>query len=379
MRLNRNVFSAVTAICLGVALAACGSGGTEKSGGGSALSVKYARGTIDVSSRIADKIKAKKELNFVLSYPYITIAGASQQLQVGAELAAAELKQKYGVPIKIQVIGVPQPDAPTQIGQITAKLNADQIDCLGVLPTPPGAFTRVINGTIDKGIPVFTVNGDTDQSKRIGTSTANDNSDVNAPSAIGQVAAKAAIDWAEKSGQTFNGKQVALVTGDSSAPWAQGRVEAFMLGLKKKYPSVQFIGSPKDAYMMGFAADALSKLQSFASGHKDVFFYFSTDQGGIQVGQVIKRNGLKGKVSGIGINMSSGYVPLLRGDYVTATVDQRYDLQGGNWVKMCGQVLFDQKAPAEYNFVQPSVWTGANLDEALQLYAKIPHNGVTTD
>lgn len=358
-------------------LSACGGGAAES--GGEKVTVDYAGGSIDVSSRITGKIEKKEDLNFTLSYPYITIAGASQQLQVGAERAAAELEKKYGSKINITVVGVPEPDAPTQIGQITSRLSAEQIDCLGVLPTPPGAFSKVINQTIEAGIPVFTVNGDTDESARIATSTANDNSDLNDPSALGMVAANAAIDWAEANNQTFDGKKVALVTGDASAPWAQGRLQAFSDTLKAKYPTVTFVGTPKDAYMMGFDSDALAKLQAFATGHEDVFFYFSSDQGGVQIGQMIKTNNLKGKVFGMGVNLSSAYLPLLEEEYLIGTVDQRYDLQGQHWVEMCGDVLFEKTAPEEFQFVEPTVWNAANLDEALKLYNSIPNNGVTSN
>lgn len=348
------------------------------SGGDLSTTVKYDGGEFTISPRILEKIQNKEALNFVNSYPYITIAGASAQMQAGAEQAAAEIEQKYGIPVNTKVIGVANPDAPTQIGQITSGLAADQYDCLAVDPNPPGAFTDTISKAMDAGVPVFTVNGDTEQSRRIATSMADDNGDMASPLQMGKIAGNYAIDWAKKSGQTFDGKKVALITGDATAPWAQGRLQGFVDTIKAAYPSVEFIGTPTDAYMVGFDTQTvLSKLQSFMQGHPDTFFYYSSDWGGVQIGQLIQRNNLKDKVFGLGFNLNSVYVDLLKNGYLIGTIDQRYDLQAKNWANMCAQVLMDRTAPPQYNWVEPNIWNADNIDQALELYSKIPNSGVT--
>ena len=336
-------------------------------------------GTFTISPRIVAKIANKETLNFVNSYPYITIAGASAQMQAGAEQAAADIEKKYGVKISTKVIGVANPDAPTQIGQITSGLNANQYDCLSVDPNPPGAFTNTIKTAMDAGVPVFTVNGDTETSARIATSMADDNGEMDSPLQMGRIAANYAIKWATDNSQTFDGKKVALITGDATAPWAQGRLKGFIDTLKAKYPTVTFSSTYDNAYMVGFdTATVLSKVQSYWEGHKDTFFFYSSDWGGVQIGQVIQRNNLKGKVFGLGFNLNAAYVQLLKDDYLIGTIDQRYDLQAKNWAMMCADLLFDHKAPAsQYNWVTPNIWSAKNIQEALDLYSKIPNSGVT--
>ena len=344
----------------------------------SSTTISYSGGSFTISPRIVAKIQNKEALNFVNSYPYITIAGASAQMQAGAEQAAAEIEAKYGVKVNTKVIGVANPDAPTQISQITAGLNANQYDCLAVDPNPPGAFTNLISNAMSSGVPVFTVNGDTDQSARIATYMADDNGDMASTVQMGRIAGNYAIKWAQDNNQTFDGKKVALITGDATAPWAQGRLKGFVDTITAKYPTVQFIGTYDNAYMVGFdTATVLSKLQSFYQGHQDTFFYFSSDWGGVQIGQVIERNNLKGKVFGLGFNLNAAYVQLLKDNALIGTIDQRYDLQAKNWALGCAALLFDHTAPPAENWVTPNIWNSTNIQQALDLYSQIPNSGVT--
>lgn len=372
----------VVALIAGCSSTGAGPSTGAASGGTGAATIQYAGGTFTLSPRIAEKIQKKEPLNFVNSYPYITIAGASAQMQAGAEQAAADIEKKYGVKVNTKVIGVPNPDAPTQIGQIQSGLNANQYDCLAVDPNPPGAFVDLIKKAMDQGVPVFTVNGDTEKSARIATSMTDDNPDAAAMAnelQMGKIAGTYAIEWAEKNNQTFDGKKVALITGDATAPWAQGRLLGFVNTIKAKYPSVEIVGDPMNAYMVGFDTNVvLSKLQSFMTGHPDIFFYYSSDWGGVQIGQLIQRAGLQDKVFGLAFNLNAVYVQLLKDNLLIGTIDQRYDLQAKNWATMCADILFEHKAPpSEFAWVTPSIWNHDNIDDALALYAKIPNSGVT--
>ena len=67
-----------------------GTAAFSASAGAAGNEVTYSGGKkIVIAQRIADKIAAKQALNFVISYPYITIAGASAQMEAGAKIAAA--------------------------------------------------------------------------------------------------------------------------------------------------------------------------------------------------------------------------------------------------------------------------------------------------
>jgi len=342
----------------------------------------YSGGTFTISPRIVTKVQNKQALNFVISYPYITIAGASAQLGAGAKQAADLIEQTYGIKVNTSVIGTANPDPTTQISQIQAGFSSDQYDCAAIDPNPPGAFNNLIGTMMDAGVPVYTINADSPDSARIATSMTDDNpDDISMASSIqmGKINAQYAIQWAQQNGQTFDGKQVALITGDATAPWAQGRLLGFVNGLKAAYPNVQIVGDPMNAYMVGFdTATVLSKLQSFMTSHPDVFFYYSSDWGGVQIGQLIQRNNLQGKTFGMGFNLNAVYVDLIKQNLLIGTNDQRYDLQGYDAMIMCANTLLAHVMPSSpYQWVTPDIWNASNIDTALSLYSKIPNSGVT--
>ncbi len=371
---------------LALAIAGAGSGSSNASSGDSPIAgpgatgqaIHFQRESFRLASRIEDKIKNHQPLNFAMSYPYLTIAGAPAQLTAGMNQAATQIQRQYGVKINTKMMGSPDANTTTEIEQITAGLKANQFDCLGVAPVPPGAFSNLINSTLASGVPFYTVNTDSPMSHRIAYYGANDNQVMNSPLQMGRIAAQYTIGWAHRNRITLDGKQVALITGDATAPWAQGRMQGFVDGIKAAYPLVTVVGTPSHAYSTGFdAPTVISDMTSFMTGHPNVFFYFDSDWGSVQIGQLIARRGLKGKVFTLGYNLNSAYVQLLKDHDVIGTVDQRYDLQAKNWVLGCAQLLLKGKAPNAYEFVKPSVWTPDNVNEALALYAKIPYSGVS--
>jgi hypothetical protein len=69
-----------------------GTAAFSASAGAAGNEVTYSGGKkIVISQRIADKIAAKQALNFVISYPYITIAGASAQMYFHQTLETADI------------------------------------------------------------------------------------------------------------------------------------------------------------------------------------------------------------------------------------------------------------------------------------------------
>lgn len=351
-------------------------------GTGKPVTMHYWAGTFTLSPRIVAKIKNKEPLTFVDSYPYITIAGASAQLQAGCQEAAGKIEKKYGVRINCALIGVPSPNAPTQIEQITSGLNAHQYDCVGVDPNPPGAFNNLIGRAMKEGVPVFTVNGDSQTSKRISIFSDDDYPDAHDmtfSNQSGKVAGRYAVRWAKRTHHTFNGKEVEMISGDVTQPWARGRARGFEETIKAAYPQVHFLDNWDNMFMVGFdPAKVLSDLQSFMTSHPHVFFYFSTDWGGQQIAQLIERHHLKGKVFGLGYNLNALLVQQLQKNLLIGTVDQRYDLQGKRWAMACASVLFEHKMPkTQWTYITPNIWNSSNIDKALKIYSKIPHNGVT--
>jgi ribose transport system substrate-binding protein len=374
---------------LAVGVAACGSdsggsgggggsaGGDSASAGGPSQSVKFDWGEFKLDGGIASKISNKQKLNFVLSYQILNQPGAPAQLKAGLEAGAKEASAKYGVDIGTDLIGPAEVDPPTQISQVRQAIGAHKIDCGGVEPVTPDAFESIINEATSKGVPMMTVNTDSPKSHRIAYFGANDDQQFDSPLQMGKIAGDVTVNWAKKNNVDLNGQEVALVTGDTTAAWAQARMKGWVETVKKAFPSVKVIGTPTNALTVGYdPAQVLAKVSSFMTGHPNVRFYYHTDWGANQIGQLIKRRNLQGKVDTIGYNLDKTYVQDLQQKLIIATIDQRYDLQAKNFVLGCADFLLGKKVPDHFQFVKPSTWTPDNVDEALKVYSQIPNSGV---
>lgn len=370
------------AVVASVALAACGTstgngGGGSSQGKGAPYSASFKWGKFSLSSRIAEKIKGKEPLNFVLSYQILNEPGAPSELTAGMKEGAKAMEEKYGVKITTNLIGPPETDPPTQISQITQELDSQKIDCGGVEPASPGAFVNVINQATGEGVPMMTVNTDSPESHRLAYFGPDDSSDLSSPLELGTIAGNVTVEWAKENKVDLNGKEVALVTGEDTAAWAQARMKNWEKVVKEAFPHVKVLGTPTNTLSTGYTpATILSDVTSYVTGHPNVVFYFDSDWGAAQLGQLIHRQGLKGKVATIGYNIDQTYITDLKQESIIATIDQRYDLQAKSFVEGCANFLLGGKAPSEFEFVKPSVWTPKNVGEALKLYSEIPNSGV---
>lgn len=325
--------------------------------------------TFTLASSIADKVKGKQPLNVYMSYQSVAEPGAPYLINAGLTSAAQEMNQKYGVTINTKLIGTPETDPSAQISQIQQMVSAGQLDCVGVEPVTPDAFASVLNSSMDAGVPVMTVNTDSPQSKRIAYYGANDTDPSNALF-TGTTAGKFTVDWAKKN--NINLTKVALITGDTTAPWAQGRMQGWLTEVKAAFPNVQVVGTPTNAFTTGYdPAQITPKMISFMNGHPDVQFYFSSDWEGAEIGQLIGKNGLKGKVFALGFNMDQTMLADLEAGTLIGTVDQRYDLQAKTFVEGCANLLLGGVVPDQWQYVTPTVWTPDTAPDARKLYESL--------
>lgn len=347
---------------------AASSAGSTHNGPGA---VKFSWGTFNTSSRIASKIKNHEPLIVDLSYQALSEPGGPALLRAGLQAGATWAQKQYGVKVLVNLIGTPQTNPPAQISQIQSLVSAGQVDCVGVEPVTPGAFKNVINSTMAAGVPVMTVNTDSPESHRIAYYGVDDTNPAS-PLWTGNIAGNFTVKWAQEN--HINLKSAALVTGDTTASWAQGRMQGWMQAVKAAYPSINIIGTPTNAFTTGYApATIQSDMSAFMAGHRDVQFYFSSDWEAAEIAQLIGNQGLKGKVFTLGFNVDSTILKDLQAGTMIATIDQRYDLQAENFVKGCARLLLGGVAPSSPNqYVNPSIWTPNNVNDAIKLYNSIP-------
>ncbi|HLI14796.1 MAG TPA: sugar ABC transporter substrate-binding protein [Acidimicrobiales bacterium] len=352
---------------------ACSTSATPKVARGAKApqTVKFKWGTFHLASRIESKIKAHKPLVMDLSFQALSEPGAPALLRAGLQRGAAWAKHRYGVTIKVNLIGTPETDPPSQISQIQSLVSAGQVDCVGVEPVTPGAFLKVINTTMQSGVPVMTVNTDSPASHRIAYYGVNDT----APSGrffTGKIAGDFTVAWARAHKVKLT--SAALITGDTTASWAQGRMQGWLSTVKKAFPKMSVVGTPTNAFTTGYdPAQINSKMSAFMTGHPNVQFYFDSDWGAAVIAQLIGSRHLKGKVYTLGFNVDSTYLKDLQQGTLIGTIDQRYDLQAENFVKGCAQFLLGGVVPkTPFQYLNPSIWTPANVAKAIKLYNSIP-------
>jgi len=358
----RKQFALASVAVLGLLGTACGSGNTPAaSHTGAPYSVKFSWGQFNLSSAIASKVDKKQPLNFVLSFQTLATVGAPVNLLAGMREAANDVKTQYGVTVNVRLIGPPNTDPVAQISQVQQAISAGQVDCLAVEPVTPDAFVRVINQAVSAGVPSYTVNTDSPDSHRFAYNGANDSFPPSGQYQMGQVSGQYSIQWLKDHNVTPH--VAALVTGDTTAPWAQGRMQGWMDTMKQAFSDLQFVGTPTNALSTGYdPAGIYSQVAAFMNGHPNVDLYFDSDWGAKTIGKLIKDRGLKGKINTIGYNVDTTYLDEVTSGDVMATVDQRYDEQSAGFVRGCAAFLLKGTVPSgQYAYVQPTVVTPSNV------------------
>jgi ABC-type sugar transport system substrate-binding protein len=367
----RKPFVLVSMAVLGLLGTACGSTSSPPAASrtGAPYTANFSWGKFTLASTVADKVDKKQPLNFVLSFQTLATVGAPVNLLAGMRQAAADVKTQYGVTVNVRLIGPPNTDPVAQISQIQQAISAGQVDCLAVEPVTPDAFVRAINQAIDGGIPAYTVNTDSPGSHRFAYSGANDSFPPTGQYQMGQVSGQYTIQWLKDHNVTP--KVAALVTGDTTAPWAQGRMQGWMDTMKAAFPSLQFVGTPTNALSTGYdPAGIYSQVAAFMNGHPNVDLYFDSDWGAKTIGKLITDRGLKGKINTIGYNVDTTYLDEVTSGDVMATVDQRFDEQSAGFVTGCAQFLLKGTVPGPFAYVQPTVVTQSNVGDVKARLAK---------
>ena len=255
--------------------------------------------TFTLAQRIADKITNKEPLNVYMSYQILSQTGGPAMLSAGLAQAAKEMGDKYGVTINAQLVGPPNTDPPAQISQVQQLVDSGQADCVGIEPVSPDAFQKVIDSTVAAGVPVMTVNTDSPASKRLAYYGADDTDPTN-PLFTGTTAGQFTVDWAKKN--NIDIKDAALITGDTTAPWAQGRMKGWLDTVQAAFPNMKVEGTPTDAFTTGYQPSEITpKMQAYMTGHPDVDFYYSSDWEARDIGQLIDKAEPQGQGPRLGL------------------------------------------------------------------------------
>ena len=350
---RRRTAAGVAALAVLVALVAAGIG--SAAGLGPSWTVKLRHGgTFTLASSIQAKVKAHKSINYVFSYGSCSIQGFSQQYQAGYDASLPAANKIYPTNGKRLCPPQTQQDVTTQINQIQALLNTNQVDCLSIEPQASTTMQPLVEQVLKKGIPVFTV----------GLSTFGDEltNFTQVPQKEGATAAATALSYMKAHHLHF--KTFAVSGGDPTEYWATNRALGFRNAIQKAIPGAVFVNTEKTmlntTYDPGKTYDTYKAFLSGAGKKVDVIE--NVDIGAGIAARAIKDAGRAGKAFSLGWNVTPDQVAALKAGTEIALFDQNWPQQAAFGAIACATFMKTGKVLP--NTQQLTVVTKANLASA---------------
>ena len=350
---RRRTVAGVTALAALVALVAAGIG--SAAGLGPSWTVKLRHGgTFTLASSIQAKVKAHKSINYVFSYGSCSIQGFSQQYQAGYDASLPAANKIYPVSGKRLCPPQTQQDVTTQINQIQALLNTNQVDCLSIEPQASTTMQPLVEQVLKKGIPVFTV----------GLSTFGDEltNFTQVPQKEGATAASTVLSYMKAHHLHF--KTFAVSGGDPTEYWATNRAKGFRQAIQKAIPGAVFIDTEKSmlntTYDPGKTYDTYKAFLSGAGKKVDVIE--NVDIGAGIAARAIKDAGRAGKAFSVGWNVTPDQIAALKAGTEIALFDQNWPQQAAFGAIACATFMKTGKVLP--NSQHLTVVTKANLAAA---------------
>jgi ribose transport system substrate-binding protein len=342
------------AVALVASLAFAAAGGARTLG----WTVKLRHGgTFTLAPSIAAKVKAHKPINYVFSYGSCSIQGFSQQYQAGYDYSLPYASKIYPLQGKRLCPPQTQQDVNTQINQIQALLNTNQIDCLSIEPQSSTSMAPLVAQVLKKGIPVFTVGLST-----FGNEFTNF---TQVPIKEGQTAAATVLAYMKQHNLHF--MNFAVSGGDPTQYWAQNRAKGFRLAIQKAIPGAHFINTEKTmlntSYDPGKTYDTFKAFLSGAGKNVDVIE--NVDIGAGYAAQAIKDTGHAGKTFSVGWNVIPNEIAAIKNGTQIALFDQNWPQQAAFGAVACAD-FFAHNGKVLPNTQHLTVITKANLSSGLQ-------------
>ncbi|MBV8081269.1 MAG: sugar ABC transporter substrate-binding protein [Actinobacteria bacterium] len=355
------VTAAALAVLAALAVTVVGAG-AARNGDQYTLKLKSGK-TFSLASSIRAKIAAHKPLNYVFSYGSCSIQGFSQQYQAGYDASIPAASKIYPINGKRLCPPQTQQDVNTQINQIQALLNTNQVDCLSIEPQGSTSMAPLVAQTLAKGIPTFTV----------GLSTFGDEltNFTQVPNKEGHTAAATVLSYMKANNLHFT--TFAVSGGDPTQYWAQQRALGFRQGIQAAIPGAKFVTTEKNmlntTYDPGKTYDAFKAFLSGAG--KNVQVIENVDIGAGFAAQAIKDAGLQGKAFSVGWNVIPNEIAAIKNGTQIALFDQDWPQQAAFGAFACAE--FAKSGKVLPNTQHLTVVTKANLSTALSALNNFKH------
>lgn len=285
-------------------------------------------GSFKLADRIAKKVRAGEQINYVFSYQGSGIPLFSPQYAAGYETGCKLGNAIY--PMACSRIAPVQTDANQQISQIEAKLAAGAIDCISIEPVTSDSTTAIVNKLMAQGIPVFTVG--------VSSNGHEFTNFTQLPPKEGATAAAIVLQWMKDTGHEL--RVFAVSGGDPAQFWAQGRMQGFREAIQAAIPDAKFLTTEKDGLITSYdPGKTYDVYRTFLSAHPDLQFIENVDIGAEHADRAITSLNRVGKVFTIGWNVSKGQLDGIEKGIQVALLDQRWPDQAAFGGPACAQFL----------------------------------------
>jgi ribose transport system substrate-binding protein len=208
--------------------------------------------------------------------------------------------------VKATLAGPENPDVQQQIALIEAAIAKPTTAGILIYSVNDDAIEPVLIKAREAGIPVISGNGE------IKDHSARDSFVGTANSALGASAA-------DLVGKALDGKGKVGIVSFITAQNHQERVQGFRDELKAKFPGIEVVGIASED---GTPQSETTAAATFLQAHPDVNLLWTTDAGSGFVAQVIKEQGLQGKVLAVGTDRTAEQIAAIKDGTVYATITQ---------------------------------------------------------
>jgi ribose transport system substrate-binding protein len=208
--------------------------------------------------------------------------------------------------VKATLAGPEAPDVQQQIALIEAAIAKPTTAGILIYSVNDDALEPVLIKARAAGIPVISGNGE------IKDHSARDSFVGTANSSLGASAA-------DLVGKALNGKGKVGIVSFITAQNHQERVKGFKDELAAKFPGITVVGIASED---GTPQSETTAAATFLQAHPDVNLLWTTDAGSGFVAQVLKDQGLQGKVLAVGTDRTAEQIAAIKDGTVYATITQ---------------------------------------------------------
>ena len=309
---------------------------------------------------IARRLDVNMRLSFVLVAAETGSGGSELAASAGFSRGATEASERHRARIDTRLAGPEVVDPAEQARHIDDLVVSGDVDCLTVEVPELGAgdaavLARAIDKAVNAGVPVFTVRGDSPDSRRFAFYGLDE---LVAGERTGSVVGR----WA------VNGRillrKAGVLAGDPDDPRSRRLMEGFIAGITAELPEIEFVNGPDSVESLGFDPERVYALSGrWIAAHPDVDIIFHADSGLEAASRYIADESLYGDVSMAGFHMSTDVLRYIReGVVVAATVPALAD-QAAAAARACGDFLLAGAYHTGAVAVDPLVVTEDNLGE----------------